>query len=206
MCCVRFVHIVNAQTLFFLNCTFNAHHYHSHTLTPRQEQIKKGHAGTAGTEKNRGCNQTMRWRILDSSLLLSFAQELQRQPEQMTSFGLKLQPKDKIGDKKLRTENNIFQKLNLIINYWMYFSWKWNGSRRMLSFCGFLLLFLFGCCVLFFSQMNYAGLNLIWSLWPFKARTLKVLCQNVCFPAISALWIFLLVALGFYFVVWSSST
>lgn len=184
---------------------FNAHRYHSHTLTPRQEQVKKGHAGTAGTEKNPSCNQTMRCLILDSSLLLLF--ELQRQPEEMTSFGLKLQPKDKIGDKKLRTENKIFQQLNLIINFWTYLSWKWNGSRRMLSFCGFLLLFLFGCCVLFFSQAtNYAGLNLIWSLWLFKARSLRVLCQNLCFPAISALCIFLLVALGFYVVVWSSST
>lgn len=148
----------------------------------------------------------MMWLILDSSLLLSFALELQQQPEEMTSFGLKLQPKDKIGDKKLRTENKISPHLNLIFNYWTYLSWKWNGYRRMLSFCGFLLPFLFGRCVLFFSQTNYAGLNLIWSLWLFKARSLRVLCQNVCFPAISVLWIFLLEALGFYFVVWSSST
>lgn len=166
-------------------------------MQARQEQRK-----TEAAIKPWGC-----W-FLDSSLLFihSFAQELQRQPEEMTSFGLKLQPKDKIGDKKLRTESKIFQHLSLILSYWTYLSWKWNGSGRMLSFCGFLLLFLFGCCVLFFSQTNYAGLNLIWSLWLFKARSLRVLCQNVCFPAVSALWIFLLVALGFNFVIWSSST
>lgn len=43
----------------------------------------------------------MRWLIPGSSLLLSYVQELERQPVAMMFFVIKLQPKDKISEKKL---------------------------------------------------------------------------------------------------------